>query len=193
MTGDQRYDLIAVALSQVGYHEGNSDADMDGQNYSGNRNFVEYTRLYGKLDNGEGNGTSYGYAWCAAFVSWCLRQARIPEDLVITEVSCPRFIKFLSSAGIYRTRESRYSPLPGDLIFFKNAGSTATSTHIGIVVGTSDGYVYTVEGNADDARPPCHAASPAATVGAVRPGRAVATAAAAIRPRERDERAAVAA
>lgn len=150
MTGDQRYDLIAVALSQVGYHEGNSDADMDGQNYSGNRNFVEYTRLYGKLDNGEGNGTSYGYAWCAAFVSWCLRQAGIPEDLVITEVSCPRFIKFLSSAGIYRTRESRYSPLPGDLIFFKNAGSTATSTHIGIVVGTSDGHVYTVEGNADD-------------------------------------------
>ena len=150
LTGDARYDIVSIALTQVGYHEGDSDADMDGLNYSGSRNFVEYTRLYGKLDNGEGNGVSYGYAWCAAFVSWCMRQARVPESLVVTEVSCPRMIKFLSGLGTYKTRESGFIPRPGDMIFFKNAGSTATSTHIGIVVGVKDGEVYTVEGNADN-------------------------------------------
>ena len=150
LTGDMRYDLVSVALTQVGYHEGDCDDDMDGQNYAGGRNFVEYNRLYGKLDNGEGNGTSYGYAWCAAFVSWCLRQAGVPEATATTEVSCPRFIVFLESRNAYRIRESGYSPLPGDLIFFKSANSGATSTHIGIVRGTDGAAVYTVEGNADN-------------------------------------------
>ena len=69
LTGDGRYDALAVAFTQLGYHEGDSDAEMNGENGSGSRNFVEYNRMYGKLDNGEGNGMSYGYSWCAAFVS----------------------------------------------------------------------------------------------------------------------------
>ncbi|MCQ2427978.1 MAG: SH3 domain-containing protein [Clostridia bacterium] len=149
LTGDQRYDVLSIALTQLGYHEGDSDADMDGMNYSGGKNFVEYNRLYGKLDNGEGNGMSYGYAWCAAFVSWCMRQARVPESLVVKEVSCPRTIKFLESKGTYHTRESGFVPSVADMIFFKNASSTATSTHIGLVIGVKDGEVITIEGNAN--------------------------------------------
>ena len=68
LTGDQRYDTVALALTQLGYHEGDSELDFDGMNTMGGKNFVEYNRIYGKVDNGEGNGTSYGYAWCAAFV-----------------------------------------------------------------------------------------------------------------------------
>lgn len=150
LTGDGRYDILAVALTQLGYHEGNKDADMHGGNTSGGKNFVEYNRLFGKLDNGEGNGTSYGYAWCASFINWCLRAADIPVNRSGAEVSCSRWVSWLTERSLYHTRQSGYEPLCGDFIFFKNAGSAYSSTHIGIVVGCENGVVYTIEGNSGD-------------------------------------------
>lgn len=142
LTGDHRYDVILIALSQVGYHEGNSDADMDGWNLGGSENYVEYNRLFCKLEG------IWGYAWCAAFVSWCQFQAGIPAEIDCSEVSCPRMInEILKPQELYKTRESGYTPIIGDLIYFKNATSTAVSTHVGLVIGVRDGYVYTVEGN----------------------------------------------
>ena len=49
-TGDQRYDTVAIALTQLGYHEGDSDLDFDGMNTSGGKNFVEYNRIFGKVE-----------------------------------------------------------------------------------------------------------------------------------------------
>lgn len=145
LTGDHRYDVILVALSQLGYHEGDSDADMDGWNFSGSNNYVEYNRLFCKLDN------IWGYAWCAAFVSWCQFQAGIPAEIDCSEVSCPRMInEILKPQGLYKTVDSGYIPLTGDLIYFKSASSTAVSSHVGLVIGVSDGYVYTIEGNGGD-------------------------------------------
>lgn len=145
LTGDHRYDVILIALSQLGYHEGDSDADMDGWNLSGSNNFVEYNRLFCKLEG------IWGYAWCAAFVSWCQFQAGIPAEIDCSEISCPRMInEILKPQGLYVTRESGYIPLTGDLIYFKNATSNAVSTHVGLVIGVRDGYVYTVEGNGGD-------------------------------------------
>lgn len=142
LTGDHRYDVILIALSQVGYHEGDSDADMDGWNLGGSGNFVEYNRLFCKLEG------IWGYAWCAAFVSWCQYQAGIPAEIDCSEVSCPRMInEILKPQGLYKPRESGYVPIIGDLIYFKNATSSAVSTHVGLVIGVRDGYVYTVEGN----------------------------------------------
>ena len=80
LSGDQAIDTVAIALSQLGYHEGNSNADFGGLNTSGTKDFVEYNVLYGKLDNNQGNGVSYGYYWCASFVNWCLRQARVSKS-----------------------------------------------------------------------------------------------------------------
>ena len=82
LTGNQRSDVVRVALTQLGYHEGNSDKDFAGGNTKGSRNFVEYNRYHGKLDNNEGNGTSYGYYWCASFSTWCAVQAGIPSSIV---------------------------------------------------------------------------------------------------------------
>lgn len=145
LTGDQRYDVILVALSQLGYHEGDCDADMDGWNLAGTGNYVEYNRLFCKLDG------IWGYAWCAAFASWCQFQAGVPAEIDCSEVSCPRMInEILKPQGLYRTRESGYTPLPGDLIYFKNKSSNAVSTHVGIVIGVKDGFVYTVEGNGNE-------------------------------------------
>ena len=145
LTGDHRYDVIMIALSQIGYHEGDCDSDMDGWNLGGSNDYVEYNRLFIKLDG------IWGYAWCAAFASWCQFQAGIPSEIDCSEVSCPRMInEILKPQDLYRTRESGYTPLPGDLIYFKNASSTAVSTHVGIVIGIRDGYVFTVEGNGGD-------------------------------------------
>lgn len=147
LSGDPARDVIAVALSQLGYHEGNSDADFSGEKTGGNRDFVEYNVLYGKLDNGQGNGLSYGYYWCASFVNWCLRQAGIPEKTTAgAEVSCQRWISDCRADGIFVSKGG-YIPNEGDIIFFKDQGSSVDSTHVGLV-RYSDGYnVYTVEGN----------------------------------------------
>ncbi|MBQ4091664.1 MAG: CHAP domain-containing protein [Clostridia bacterium] len=146
-TGDERKDVIAIALSQLGYHEGNSDADFGGDSTDGVRDFVEYNVLAGKFDNGQGNGVSYGYYWCASFVNWCLRQAGVsPEASAGAEISCQRWIAACSDEGIFKARGS-YIPGAGDMIFFRDKGSSVSSTHIGLVLYVSGGRVHTVEGN----------------------------------------------
>ena len=158
LTGDGATDVVAVALSQLGYHEGNSDADLDGQNGSGSKNFTEYNVLFGKLDNGEGNGTSYGYAWCAAFVNWCLRQARVDKELTGgMYVSCHSWRTWFVEQGAkygaeYHDRTDDYIPKKGDLIFYKSLTAThkRSSDHIGIVLESKDGKVYAIEGNGDN-------------------------------------------
>ena len=153
LTGDERYDLVSIAMTQYGYHEGNSDADMGGANVDGYKNFAEYNRMYGKLDNGEGNGTSYGYSWCASFVSWCLRQARVPTSTVETFVSCSRAVKNFRSKGQFKEASSGYIPQPGDIIFFVKPEDKAqgyVASHVGLVIGADDGYIYTIEGNTDN-------------------------------------------
>lgn len=145
LTGDGRYDALAVAFTQLGYHEGDSDAEMNGENENGSRNFVEYNRMYGKLDNGEGNGMSYGYSWCAAFVSWCLRHAGVPEDVAITEVSCRRMTDWYRERGAFHPRESGYTPKPGDIIMFHDGDGVAH--HVGLVLGVSRGRVHVIDGN----------------------------------------------
>ncbi len=151
LSGNGAADLLAVAMSQLGYHEGNSDSDLEGGNASGSRNFVEYNRLYGKLDNNEGNGYSYGYAWCASFVNWCLRQANVSYGIAGGEVSCSRWIRdFLKPTGRFYDSSAyggRYTPKAGDLIFFRTSGSNLLSTHVGIVRYSDGTYVHTVEGN----------------------------------------------
>ncbi|MBR6594708.1 MAG: InlB B-repeat-containing protein [Clostridia bacterium] len=144
LTGDLRHDVITVALSQIGYHEGNSDADMDGMNIDGGKNFVEYNRLYGKVDNQEGNGVSYGYAWCAAFVSWSLRQAGVPVGYAQTEISCGRMTYWYERNDIFVAQGEGFVPELGDIIMFANDSSPS---HVGLVLGVKGGYVYTVEGN----------------------------------------------
>ena len=152
LTGDQRTDVVLTALTQLGYHEGNSDADMGGGNISGTRNFVEFNRLFGKVDNGEGNGVSYGYEWCCAFATWSVRTAGVPTTVVKTDVSCHRLVEWFESNSTYKTKASGYVPKTGDLIFFKNGNDSVKSNHVGIVRYVSGTTIYTIEGNTSDGR-----------------------------------------
>ncbi len=150
LTGDQACDTLAVALSQLGYHEGDSERDFGGESLDGSRDFVEYNVLYGKLDNGQGNGMSYGYYWCASFVNWCLRQAGVGEEASAgAEVSCERWIAACRESGIYNSK-SGYIPQSGDMIFFRDLNSSRSATHIGLVLYSDGSEVYTIEGNTSD-------------------------------------------
>lgn len=145
LTGDMRRDVVSVAYTQLGYHEGDRPSELDGMNVYGSRNFTEYNRIWGALDNGEGNGKSVGYAWCAAFVTWCLRQSGVPAEIAASEVSCQRMTDWYRTHSTYHARASGYTPIPGDIVMFRYGGSTAN--HVGFVVGVENGRLYTVEGN----------------------------------------------
>lgn len=92
-TGNQRKDIIGVAMTQVGYRE------------------VGGVTKYGEW---------YGYAsveWCAVFVAWCADQAGIPTS-VIKKQGWANPVAF----GWKAYPASQRLPQPGD-IYFKGAGS----------------------------------------------------------------------
>lgn len=145
LTGDERRDIVNVAMTQLGYHEGNSASELGGGNWNGTGNCVEYN--YGNKSV-YSNGGTYSYAWCASFVTWCARQAGISTSTVINSVSCDNFVSNFKSRSQYKTRSSGYKPIAGDLIFFLSSDSNRTyASHVGIVVGTDSSGVYTIEGN----------------------------------------------
>ena len=151
LLGNQAVDVISVALSQVGYHEGDGEADLNGMNLNGNRDFVEYNVLFGKYNNGQGNGVSYGYSWCASFANWCLRQAKVPEATTGGDsfISCWQWRKACMDIGIYEEKTD-YIPQMGDIIFFIDYNDKTievATSHVGLVLCSDGKNVYTVEGN----------------------------------------------
>lgn len=143
VTGDLAFDTVSVALSQIGYHEGRGTTQLGGD-ASGAGNYTEYNLAFGKI------GGSYAYAWCAAFVSWCLVQSGAKNSAGGLFASCTLWVDELRSIGQYRTRSSGYVPREGDLIFFRSAGTARASDHVGLVRYVKGGRVYTVEGNSSD-------------------------------------------
>jgi uncharacterized protein (TIGR02594 family) len=74
--------------------------------------------------------------WCAAFVSWCLREAGL---------DVPKY--HVSAASLLRSLRPAVSPaLPGDVFGWVNPDGTG---HVGFVVGVGDALdvVATCEGN----------------------------------------------
>ena len=133
LTGNYRADLVNVALSQVGYHEGENAQDRDGMHMGNDKNWTEYG-YYCECD---------GFAWCAMFVSWCARQAQIPKSL-INDSRVARSYAF----GVPFEKRGEYIPATGDIVFFVEPGQEWT--HVGIVLGINDTGVYTIEGNTSD-------------------------------------------
>lgn len=72
LTGNYRTDIVNVALSQLGYHEGDSPADYNGANTSSSENYTEYGRFAG----------SESTDWCSEFYSWCASMAGVPTNIL---------------------------------------------------------------------------------------------------------------
>lgn len=116
-------DIVEVALSQVG--------NVGGQ---------PYWSWYGFGSRVE---------WCACFVSWCADQCGYIEAGTFPKFSyCDAGIAWFKSRGQWQTRG--YCPSPGDIIFF-DWNNNGVSDHVGIVESCDGYYVYTVEGNANNA------------------------------------------
>jgi uncharacterized repeat protein (TIGR02543 family) len=90
-TGNQRQDILAVALTQMGYTEGPNNDTKYG--------------AWGNFPN---------QPWCANFISWCARQAEISQEILTqSPVASPK--RF----GIEHFDGAKYTPRPGDLFFTK--------------------------------------------------------------------------
>lgn len=120
VTGNQRQDIVNIALSQDGYREGNLAGTTAGSN-----NFTEYGNWYGSQA-----------AWCAIFVSWCANQAGVSTN-VISKTASP-----MGLAKSWYNYSSAYNVQPGDIVYVNNGGN-----HCGIVWKVDASYIYTVEGN----------------------------------------------
>ena len=130
LSGNWADDLIAVAESQLGYHESTNNYILDEGGY-----------IHGYTRYGAWYSSPYG-DWCAMFASFCLHYAGIPESAFPYEAGCTRWVELLTQAGLYTTG----APERGVLVFFdKNADGLAD--HVGIVTAVSDDGFQTIEGN----------------------------------------------
>ncbi len=135
LTGDYRQDIIAVALSQIGYGEGDAENQLDGS-YRGSKNYTEYGRYFG----------SNGSAWCSEFASWCARAAKVPTSILGSSTSA-NLGKF--HAPYYTWAQTvyaggTYTPRPGDLALFALNGTSLTAKHL-----SHTAIVYDVESHED--------------------------------------------
>ena len=148
LTENERNNVLRIAVSQLGYHEGDSAKDFDGMNKSGSSNYIEYARLLVPHYNDN------AYEWCACFVNWCLNQARF--DKASSEIGCWKWVGELKTMNMWQDSaayKGTYTPKPADFIFFNWKHATSAnnaSGHIGYVLYTTETHVYTLEGNADN-------------------------------------------
>lgn len=120
----KRDEIVEIALSQKGYHEGPN-------------NDTKYGEWYG-LNN---------EPWCAMFVSWCAFQVGIPESVIPKFAGCTTGFRQMTKMGI--TTKEHIKPQKGDLIFF-DWNYTGDYDHVGIVTNADETRVWTVEGNHED-------------------------------------------
>ena len=115
LCGNQRQDIVNVARSQIGYHEGNNTSHLDGNYTSGSSNVTEYGYWFGVVEKNTTNG--FYYDWCAMFVSWCARQAGISTSVI----SNATYAKAANEGACFKNlvfrEKGTYTPVPGDLIF----------------------------------------------------------------------------
>lgn len=139
LTGVQRADLVNVALSQVGYHEGEL-YDYSGTDQTSEGNCTEYNRYYYSWDAAGDN-----FAWCAVFLSWCARAANISRDIIHNHNRVNA-----GSFGLIPYSFASRVPICGDVVFVDN-NPYPDADHVGIVYRVDDDYIYTVEGNTENA------------------------------------------
>jgi len=128
-TGNGAVDITEVAKTQVGYQE-NSVGTKYGYWYT--PNFVKQP-------------------WCAMFVSWCAEQAGISQDILLKFASCSAGVRWFQQQNIWHDSlyyGGNYTPKKGDIIFYRNNGSSNLSDHVGIVLGVNGNYINVIEGNA---------------------------------------------
>lgn len=91
-------------------------------------------------------GLDYHIEWCAAFVSWCYKEAGQDEPYFIACNS--EGIAWFKEEGQWAEADYR-DIAPGDAIFL-DWDLNGKANHVGLVIGTDGKKVYTIEGNRSD-------------------------------------------
>lgn len=126
-------DAVAIAASQVGYHEKASNYNLDDFTAnSGSSNYNKYARDI---------GVANGQPWCTTFLLWCMKKAGVSSNSYPYTTWVPTMRDWFDQRGMFRARGS-YTPKAGDFVIFGSGAS-----HVGIVEYVSGSYVHTIEGN----------------------------------------------
>jgi hypothetical protein len=137
--------LISIAKGEIGVIE---DAGTDNKGAG----IEKYWAATNKL--GSSSGYSAGWHWCAAFVSWCIKEAGLfDENIRPKEIAALGFGNLAPTKGNWRDQRGGkdysiiiHSPKQedlqaGDLIVF-------TNSHVGVIAEPWSGDSYTtIEGN----------------------------------------------
>lgn len=148
LIGSARKNILAIANSQMGYHEGNKSSQLGGTS-SGSGNYTEYGYYYGLQG-----------AWCAMFVNWCARENNTSTKDIPRYCAVMNYYSYYHKKGQHfyswaKTKGGKgsYTPKAGDLIFYSTRLGGATH-HIGYVkscsVRSGKITVTTLEGNTSD-------------------------------------------
>jgi hypothetical protein len=138
--------IVEIAIAEIG------NSEVNGTNKG-----AEISKYF-LADNYDPNGSKEGddgYAWCAAFVCWVVREAmksaRIKETATFKRPTTAGAWAFetwsLAQDNSTQTKKPHRGDIQaGDIVVFK-------FSHVGIAVGKPDknGYVMTVEGNSNKA------------------------------------------
>jgi len=137
LTGDWRDDVVAIALSQLGYEESTVNFEITS---SGSQK--GYTRY------GHWIGAEYT-DWCAAFVSFCYYYAGVKQANKLKSASVKKWIENAKSLDVYR-EVSSYIPAKGDVVFTSDNDEDVAG-HMGIIMEVTDEGLITIEGNLSNA------------------------------------------
>lgn len=132
LTGNYINDIVNVARSQINYHESDSPDDLSGT-ANGYSDYTEYCNWYG-----------YNVGWCAVFISWCARQANIPESIICNNSWADGKGGKFGEKNVYSFSE--HQPQKGDIIYINN-DSDPDADHVGIVYDVDNTFIYAIEGN----------------------------------------------
>ena len=87
-SGNLVTDALNIGVSQLNYHQGNSEKEMYGYNKKGGEYYTEYNYYsglpdwqWGMKDLVKESQYKYGYGgWCGNYCDWCLNMAGIPKE-----------------------------------------------------------------------------------------------------------------
>ena len=86
--------------------------------------------------------------WCAIFVSWVANQNGYLDAGVIPKFQGVRTgVNWFKERNQFKSRNSGYTPQPGDIIFFDYHPENSLIDHVGIVEYSDGVNVHTIEGN----------------------------------------------
>jgi len=137
-----RYNFLNILAGE--YNGGNNTGMSSTGEY--------YSRWYIGAENWGTNGWNKDTPWCACFVSWAADKIGVTGfKFANVDSGMELFKKAGADAdlnnGKWVDAGAGVIPTPGDYIFFDWSGQQKDPAHVGAVLDTQDGYVYTIEGN----------------------------------------------